>query len=73
MNATARRRNQTQKGTNPVPVHPQKTHGTGIPAETTDSEGPGGEGQGVTADRQYVLRIRTNSILSVLNATKAGI
>lgn len=31
MNATARAKNQTQKGTDPEPVHLQKT---GIPAET---------------------------------------
>lgn len=34
MNATAWGRNQTQKGTSPVPVHLQKTHRTGMPAET---------------------------------------
>lgn len=38
-----------------------------------NSEGSGGEGQGVTADRQYVLRIGTNSILNVLNATRSDI
>lgn len=33
VNATAKGRNQTQKGTNPVPVHLQETHRRGIPAE----------------------------------------